>query len=456
MKKKVLTVIFLFGFILRIGYLSNWLEDWDSVQFALALYNFSIVDHQPHPPGYPVYILMARTINFFVNNDTLSLTLLSAIAGAATIIPFYILLKDMVSKQFAVLAALLLLVTPIHWSLSEVALSNVPGMFFTTLTALLLYRARRHASYLPWAGFFVGLSPGVRFAEYSILFSLLFLVVLARKSRQDFIKSVFFVGVGITAWLTPLVLDTGWGSFIKVYTGQVDYISRHDSFLAGYTLFSRLGQIWHLFHLGYSFFFTPILIFAGWGIVSNLWKIKEWNFLFPIVWLSAYFLPLAFIYNLEVPRHLLPLLPPTIILSIQGLQNFKLPKLGLLIYSLCIILIFRVGLLNAQKLKALTPPTIQPVFYIKEKFDKENTVILTTFTYRQFQYYAPEFATFYGDSKEQFNFSAYKNIIIDWIGLKNRIEDSEKFKIVQEIEFVGPEEIFPRISKVKLYILQQQ
>lgn len=94
MKKKVLIVIFLFGFILRIGYLSNWLEDWDSVQFALALHNFSIVDHQPHPPEYPLYILMAKAINFFVNNNTLSLTLLSAIAGAVTIIPFYILLKD--------------------------------------------------------------------------------------------------------------------------------------------------------------------------------------------------------------------------------------------------------------------------------------------------------------------------------------------------------------------------
>lgn len=456
MKKKVLIVIFLFGLILRISYLSNWLEDWDSVQFALALHNFSIVNHQPHPPGYPLYILMAKAINFFVNNDTLTLTLLSAIAGAATIIPFYILLKDMASKQLAVLAALLLLITPIHWSLSEVALSNVPGMFFTILTALLLYRARRHVSYLPLAGFFVGLSPGVRFAEYSILFSLLFLVVLARKNRQDLIKSVFFVGVGIAIWLAPLIIDTGWKSFIESYVSQVAYISKHDSLLADQTFFARLGQIWRLFNLGYSFFFIPILIFAGWGIVSNLWKIKEWNFLFPTVWFSAYFLPLVFVYNLEVPRHLLPLLPSTIILSIQGLQNFKLPKLGLLIYSLCIILIFRVGLLNAQKLKALTPPTIQPVLYIKEKFDKKNTAILTTFTYRQFQYYAPEFATFYGDSKEQFNFSAYKNIITDWIGLKNRIEDSEKFKIVQEIEFVGPEEIFPRISRVNLYILQQQ
>lgn len=456
MTNKTLILLFLLGLLLRISYLSGWLEDWDSVQFALALHNFSIVDHQPHPPGYPVYILMAKIINLFANDDTLSLTFLSAIAGAATIIPFYILLQDITSRRFAILGILLLLATPIHWSLSEVALSNVPGTFFTTFTAFLLYRARLSPSYLPWASFFVGLSSGVRFAEYSILFSLLFLLTLARKNRRDLIKSVFFAGVGTSVWLVPLIIDTGWRSFIETYVNQVSYISKHDSLLADQAFLARLGQIWHLFRQGYSLFFIPVLIFAGWGLIGNLRRIKTWDLLFPFIWFSAYFLPLIFIYNLEVPRHLLPLLPPVIILSIQGLKNFKPPKLGLLVYLLCIILIFQAGLSSVQKLKALTPPTIQPVLYVKEKFDKGNTAIFTTFTYRQFQYYAPEFTTFYGDGKEQFDFQGYKNIIIDWIGLKNRIKDSKKFRIIQEVEFIGPEEIFPRISKVNLYILQQQ
>ena len=32
---------------------SRWLDDWDSVQFALALERLSLTEHRPHPPGRP-------------------------------------------------------------------------------------------------------------------------------------------------------------------------------------------------------------------------------------------------------------------------------------------------------------------------------------------------------------------------------------------------------------------
>ena len=35
---------------------SNWLYDWDSVNFAFGLDDFDVTKHWPHPPGFPVYI----------------------------------------------------------------------------------------------------------------------------------------------------------------------------------------------------------------------------------------------------------------------------------------------------------------------------------------------------------------------------------------------------------------
>src|SRR5690606_34691291 len=45
----VLTIVsgLFFGF-----HRSRWLDDWDSIQFALALERLSLTEHRPHPPGY--------------------------------------------------------------------------------------------------------------------------------------------------------------------------------------------------------------------------------------------------------------------------------------------------------------------------------------------------------------------------------------------------------------------
>ena len=36
------------------------LEDIDSINFALGLRHFDPALHQPHPPGYPVYMLLGH------------------------------------------------------------------------------------------------------------------------------------------------------------------------------------------------------------------------------------------------------------------------------------------------------------------------------------------------------------------------------------------------------------
>jgi len=53
------------------------LEDIDSINFALGLRHFDVALHQPHPPGYPVYIGLGH----------ISLSLLSWLAPALQSMP---------------------------------------------------------------------------------------------------------------------------------------------------------------------------------------------------------------------------------------------------------------------------------------------------------------------------------------------------------------------------------
>ena len=99
LQNKLIIFLVLIAAILRFFYLSPWLEDWDSIQLALGLHHYSIVAHQPHPPGYPLYIILGRLFYIFTQNDTRALTSLSAVLGSLSVIPFYLLTKKMFDKK---------------------------------------------------------------------------------------------------------------------------------------------------------------------------------------------------------------------------------------------------------------------------------------------------------------------------------------------------------------------
>ena len=59
----VLALVFL---ALHLPYLPASLEDLDSINFALGIRHFDVAHHQPHPPGYPVFILIAKALHAVV------------------------------------------------------------------------------------------------------------------------------------------------------------------------------------------------------------------------------------------------------------------------------------------------------------------------------------------------------------------------------------------------------
>src|SRR5438094_2686289 len=75
----LLALVFL-AFHLR--YLPQSLEDLDSINFALGVRHFDVAQHQPHPPGYPLYILIAKAVHLAVPSEAATLSIVSLVAGA--------------------------------------------------------------------------------------------------------------------------------------------------------------------------------------------------------------------------------------------------------------------------------------------------------------------------------------------------------------------------------------
>src|SRR5580692_6139479 len=88
-QKRFLALLISAVAISRFVFRSHYLYDLDSVNFALAMRHFSPRVHQPHPPGYFLYICLGRLLDFICHDANLSLVVLSILASCGVVIVIY-------------------------------------------------------------------------------------------------------------------------------------------------------------------------------------------------------------------------------------------------------------------------------------------------------------------------------------------------------------------------------
>ena len=64
-KSKALTLLFATCVVTRIASTIYYIEDADSLRFALGILDYDVVKYQPHFPGYPVYCFLVKIFYFF-------------------------------------------------------------------------------------------------------------------------------------------------------------------------------------------------------------------------------------------------------------------------------------------------------------------------------------------------------------------------------------------------------
>ncbi len=210
----------------HLPFLAPSLEDIDSINFALGLRDFDPAQHQPHPPGYPVYIAFGRASLFIVDaltrglnrpaREALALAFWSAIAGAAAIVFAYQVFRslDAASSEsrgrarLTLWATLFLACSPLFWMTGLRPMTDMPGLAVALGAQALLMAAlevRRPDPFGP--GGEAGLTEGERPALRAISPR-----VLAMRPETLLLGGAFVAGFGVgirsqTLWLTlPLLL----------------------------------------------------------------------------------------------------------------------------------------------------------------------------------------------------------------------------------------------------------
>jgi len=213
-------------------FLPQSLEDIDSINFALGLRHFDPALHQPHPPGYPLYIALGHLSLAAIPRlgillpeirlEAVALAAWSLIGGAIAILAaamFYRALENVFPDEAARLprahvigATALLAVSPL-FSISGVRpLSDMMGLALALLAQALIVRGITSPWWLVLGGLMAGLCGGIR-VQSALLTVPLFLGVLAvgRRGHTWTHRGLAVVAglAGGLAWGVPLLMLSG-------------------------------------------------------------------------------------------------------------------------------------------------------------------------------------------------------------------------------------------------------
>lgn len=125
----------------RIPALSLTLHDWDETLFALAVREYDVKPHHPHPPGYPLFIALGKLARLFTATEFHALQAVATIASMLIFPAAYLLARELrfrTSTAIAAAAATALL--PTVWYYGGTALSDVPALLLILVAGALLLR----------------------------------------------------------------------------------------------------------------------------------------------------------------------------------------------------------------------------------------------------------------------------------------------------------------------------
>lgn len=130
---------------------ARYLTNWDAGQFALGTVRFDLASHQPHPPGYFLFVLAGRWLNTLTHDANASLVAISGLAGLATVLIFYwvaLALSD--NRHTAIGLTLLLIANPVLWYYGGIANTYTFEALAITATALCTIRTRQYGNLAPF------------------------------------------------------------------------------------------------------------------------------------------------------------------------------------------------------------------------------------------------------------------------------------------------------------------
>ncbi len=193
----------------RLAFRTHRLYDVDSVNFALAIDRFDPALHQPHPPGYYLYVLAGRALSSIFADANDALVAVSILASCGAVVAVYQLAQALYGGRAGLHAGVVFALSPLAWFHGGVALTYIVELFFSALIGWLCWRTYSGpTSHAVLSALLLAASVGFRQSSILFLGPLWLLSVTHVSWRERIRGSVAFV-VGCCAWFIPMSLEAG-------------------------------------------------------------------------------------------------------------------------------------------------------------------------------------------------------------------------------------------------------
>ena len=265
-------LLFVSGFVAYLWASDFQLNDYDAVNYALAVREFNVALDMPHPPGAPVFVAFVKLLNLLVNDVAVALCIASALGGALFVVVWRRIFILFLSDRAAAVGAIVLAISPGMWMTASQPMSDsVAAALLSACVLMVLYYARgaRPTVFFVFTAL-LALSVGVR-PQFGILaIVMLFVSMLyCRLPLKTVQLSLLTFTLVNLAWLLPTV----YSQFNLDGTGWLTYFNQILRFQSGFGAASGsplladhldLGSI--LFRAG-----THVGALGYFGLGLNLW-----------------------------------------------------------------------------------------------------------------------------------------------------------------------------------------
>ena len=227
--RRIVTAIAAIVLLAHLATLPSAPDDIDALNFMLGVRDFDVARHQPHPPGYPVFIALGKVstpllrVIGVASPEVRGLAVWSTITGAALVLLLMTLWRAIdPDPARALVATVLAVASPLLWFTSLRPLSDVTGLCLAVASLALIVRALP----APWTvmtptsssralvagAFLAGVAIGIRSQTLVITAPLLVFAWLLPRSGLTMRIRLISLGaaaMGAAIWAIPLIVASG-------------------------------------------------------------------------------------------------------------------------------------------------------------------------------------------------------------------------------------------------------
>jgi hypothetical protein len=409
--------LFLITVITRIPFTSKLLYHIDSGHFALALEKYDITVHQPHPPGYFLYVMLGRLFHIFIDDTNTVFVSISIIFSGLTVMVIYYLGKEIYDRKIGLTAAAFALTSTNLWLHGEVALTYIAEAFFSAAMALICWKIYKGEHKYIWLSVIIlGIAGGIRQNTTVFLFPLWLFSVKGIQVKK-ILLSIGLLGLVCLLWFVPMVYMTGgWNAYRDAFkelwlfnTGQV---SVFENGWASFKIFSSALFKFTFYGIGSGSFVISLSVYSLF-MEKRVKSIDKNKVCFFTLWLlpSVMFYLLIFIHPSN-PGYGLIFMPALYVFTAVSIQyiNGELKKIAakdifiliasiLIIVNICLFFLLKSPvsyreIRNHDRDLSIMLANIKTFNPFKTAVFVRNSVF---FGYRHIMYYLPEYRVYQVD-----------------------------------------------------------